>query len=167
LAGLLHDWDKCLSDEELLARAEHFGIEPRYRLEDMAALLHAQTGAVAVAHKYPQMPNEVIQAIARHTSAAPDMTDLDMIIYISDMIEPLRTYGSLTQLRRMAGKIELEELFMRAYEQTISHLVSRHKFLHPDTLDVWNAYVARERAHPDFKDRRSKAPGSRKGRTVE
>jgi len=47
IAGLLHDWDKCLNDEELLERAIKFDIELVEGIEDMAALLHALTGAVA------------------------------------------------------------------------------------------------------------------------
>lgn len=145
-AGLLHDWDKNLTDEELVARAQEFDIEIDERLEDMAALLHAHTGAVAVAREFPSLSPRVIQAIARHTSAAPDMTDLDMIIYIADMIEPLRTRGNLAPLRTIVGKVSLEALFVQSFQMTMDHLIKRHRFIHPDSLEVWNAYISRERS---------------------
>jgi HD superfamily phosphohydrolase YqeK len=104
---------------------------------------------VAVSREFPQLPQGIIQAIARHTSAAPDMTDLDMVIYIADMLEPLRSQGNLTPLREMVGRIELEELFLRCYEATMRHLINRHRFVHPDSLVVWNAYVARERSRKE------------------
>jgi predicted HD superfamily hydrolase involved in NAD metabolism len=145
-AGLLHDWDKCFSDEELIARAKKFGIKLMKHHEDTAPLLHAQTGAAAVAAQYPELPKSVIQAIERHTSAAPDMQPLDMIIYIADMIEPLRTQGNLEPLRKLAGNAPLEALFVKCYEVTMQHLISRHRFIHPDSIKVWNAYVSKERS---------------------
>ncbi|MDR3308284.1 MAG: bis(5'-nucleosyl)-tetraphosphatase (symmetrical) YqeK [Coriobacteriales bacterium] len=145
MAGLLHDWDKNLSDEELISRAKEFGIELLPRQEDLAALLHAQTGAVAVARAFPSLPPQVIQAIGRHTSAAPNMTELDMIIYVADMIEPLRSQGNLTPLRTIVGKVPLEVLFLKSFEMSMEHLIKRHRFIHPDSLEVWNTYIARER----------------------
>jgi len=145
IAGLLHDWDKNLEDEELISRARQFRLESVSPGEDFAALLHAQTGAVAVALEFPDLPLDIIQAIARHTSAAPDMTDLDMIIYIADMIEPLRSQGNLTPLRTIVGKVSLEYLFLKSFEMTMEHLIRRHRFIHPDSLKVWNSYIARER----------------------
>lgn len=145
MAGLLHDWDKNLSDEELLLRACEYDIKLSEHHEDMAALLHAQTGAVAVHRQFPELSDAVIQAIARHTSAAEDMSELDIIIYVADMLEPLRTQGNLVPLRQLAGKVELEELFLRCYEATMRHLINRHRFIHPDSLKVWNTYVAKER----------------------
>ncbi|MDR3315301.1 MAG: bis(5'-nucleosyl)-tetraphosphatase (symmetrical) YqeK [Coriobacteriales bacterium] len=145
VAGLLHDWDKNLSDEELVERARGFGIEMADRLEDLAFLLHAQTGAMAVKQQFPGIDPEITQAIARHTSAAPDMTELDMIIYIADIIEPLRSRGNLTPLRTIAGKVPLELLFLKSLEMTMEHLIKRHRFIHPDSLQVWNSYIARER----------------------
>ena len=144
LAGLLHDWDKNLSDEELFERTREFGIKIAARLEDMAVLLHAQTGAAAVRREFSELDDEVINAIARHTSAAPDMSDLDMIIYIADMIEPLRSQGNLTPLRTIVGKVPLETLFLKSFEMSMEHLIRRHRFIHPDSLEVWNTYVARE-----------------------
>jgi len=157
LAGLLHDWDKNLSDEELLERAQQFYIQLSDHHEDMAALLHAQTGAVAVSREFPELPPSVIQAIARHTSAASDMSDLDMIIYISDMIEPLRSQGNLKPLRALAGNVPLEDLFLKCYEATMRHLINRHRLVHPDSLLVWNTYVSRERNGRENKIRHPEA----------
>ena len=145
IAGLLHDWDKNYSDEELIARSADYGITVKDYHEDMAALLHAQTGAAALAVEFPELSREVIQAVSRHTSAAPDMSELDMIIYIADMIEPLRTRYRLHILRDLIGNVSLEELFLKSYEMTMDYLVARHRFIHPDSLDVWNSYIHRER----------------------
>lgn len=146
IAGLLHDWDKNLSDEQLFERARGFGIEMVEGIEDMAVLLHAQTGAIAVKREFPRLDDDIIQAIARHTSAAPDMTELDMIIYVADMIEPLRSQGNLTPLRVIVGKVPLEALFLKSFEMTLEHLLRRHRAIHPDSLEVWNTYVSRERS---------------------
>jgi predicted HD superfamily hydrolase involved in NAD metabolism len=145
LAGLLHDWDKNLTDEQLFERVREFGIELEPRMEDMAVLLHALTGAVAVKREFPELDDGIIQAIARHTSAAPDMSDLDMVIYVADMIEPLRSQGNLAPLRALVGKVPLETLFLKSFERSMEHLIRRHRFIHPASLEVWNEYIARER----------------------
>lgn len=145
IAGLLHDWDKNYSDEELVERAELFHIQLPDDPRNMAALLHAQTGACAVAEEYPSLPPEIIQAIGRHTSAATDMSDLDMIIYVADMIEPMRSAPSLQPLRALAGNVPLKELFARCYQASLEHLVRRHRYIHPVSIDVWNVYCAKER----------------------
>jgi HD superfamily phosphohydrolase YqeK len=61
------------------------------------------------------------------------------------MIEPLRSQGNLTPLRTIIGKVPLEALFLKSFEMTMDHLIRRHRFIHPDSLEVWNAYIARER----------------------
>ncbi|MDR1357954.1 MAG: bis(5'-nucleosyl)-tetraphosphatase (symmetrical) YqeK [Coriobacteriales bacterium] len=146
LAGLLHDWDKNYTDEELVGRAERFNIELPDDPRNMAALLHAQTGACAVAQEYPNVPPEILQAISRHTSAATDMSELDMIIYVADMIEPLRSAPSLQLLRSLAGNVPLEELFIKCFQSTLEHLIRRHRYIHPGSVAVWNAYAAKEHA---------------------
>lgn len=146
LAGLLHDWDKNYSDAELIKRAELFDIPLPDDPRNLASLLHAQTGAYAVAKEYPALPQEIIQAIARHTSAATDMSDLDMIIYIADMIEPMRSAPNLQPIRSLAGNIPLEDLFVKCYQETLDHLVRRRRYIHPNSVAVWNAYGAKEHA---------------------
>jgi len=142
LAGLLHDWDKAYSNEELLARAQRYGIDMGCEQKKLIPLLHAETGACAVQEEYPNLPQEITQAIARHTSAALDMSPSDMVVYIADMIEPLRTASHLAWLRRLAGNVSLEELFAACYRETVERLIRRRRHLHPGTAEIWNTYVA-------------------------
>jgi len=145
LAGLVHDWDKNFTDEELFSRVRAYGIVLPEHSEDMGPLLHPLTGAETLRRTFPGMPETILQAVSRHTSGAIDMTDLDIIVYVSDMIEPLRTKGKLKAIRQEVGKVSLEELFAHAYYLTIEHLVSRRRFIHPDSIEVWNRYVAEAR----------------------
>lgn len=146
LAGLLHDWDKEYDDEDIRKRANALGVkvEP-YVLATMPRLLHGPTAALTLGKEYPGLSDDVLQAIERHTAAAIGMSDLDMIIYISDAIEPQRDFDGLEQLRASMGKVPLEELFMMTFNHILLMLVSRRQRLHPATVEVWNYYVSRSR----------------------
>lgn len=144
LGGLLHDWDKDLDDAGARARVDELGIKvDSFMYEQMPRLLHGPTAAAALAAAFPQIPRDVIQAIDRHTVGAPDMTPLDMVVYVADAIEPTRTFGSVDELREQVGKVSLEELFLVTFEHLLLMLVSRKRELHPDTVRIWNAYIAR------------------------
>jgi predicted HD superfamily hydrolase involved in NAD metabolism len=144
LAGVLHDWDRDRSHSELVEAAEGEGLELTPTDEAVPYLLHARTGAAAVAEAFPDMPPEVVQAIARHTVGARDMTALDEVVYLADMMEPARDYPGVEDLRAAVGTVSLSELFALGYQHSIMHLVRSRRRLHPETLDVWNSLVVGE-----------------------
>lgn len=147
LAGLLHDWDKEFGDDEARERARALGVEvDPYVVQTMPRLLHGPTAAAALRCSWPELPDDVIQSIARHTAAAIGMSDLDMIVYIADAIEPQRDFEGLGDLRAAAGRVSLEELFMMTFNHILLTLVERRRRLHPATVEVWNHYVARSRS---------------------
>ena len=146
-AGLLHDWDRCETNEDLLEKAYNFHIEVDDVLQGNPHLLHAHTGAHSV-HEYfvahpelGELPPNIQQAIANHTVGCPNMTDLDMVMYIADMIEPSRSYPGVDTLREMAGTVSLKALFLQCYQKTMEFLVKKRRLIHPDTLRVWNHYM--------------------------
>lgn len=146
IAGLLHDWDKCLNDEEARQRADDLGVEvEEYVYKTMPHLLHGITAASALVDEFPTLPSDVLQAIARHTSGAIDMSELDMVVYVADVIEPHRPYGDMEHLRAAIGEVSLEELFLRTFKQVFAHLITSNYRIHPDTGRVWNYYVYRAR----------------------
>ena len=94
MAGLVHDWDKCYRGEESTQRALDLGLEiDSAILYEMPWLLHGPTAALALSREFPEWGAETFQAIERHTCGAADMSPLDCIIYVADIIEPGRDYG--------------------------------------------------------------------------
>ena len=158
VAGLLHDWDKLLTDDELPARLDELGIERPAHIEFLYPVLHSYTGAVAVRREFPELTDEIESAISRHTLGAVDMSDLDMVIFIADMIEPLRKAKKrpdVKRMREMVGTVSLEELYFEGYAATIRSLVERKRFIHPMAFEIWNGLV--EKYHPIDKSRQGDA----------
>ena len=145
LAGVLHDWDRDQKRSRLIEAARADDIELTQVDHSVPYLLHARTGAAAVAEAFPGVPPVVIQAIARHTVGALDMTPLDEVVYLADMMEPARDFPGVEDLRAAVGVVSLSELFALGYQLSLAHLVRRRKRIHPETLDVWNALVVEER----------------------
>ena len=146
LAGLLHDWDKGYDDEGIRSRVAELGLEvDPFLLERMPQLLHGPTAAAALALRFPQLPADVASAIERHTAGATDMSDLDMIVYVADVIEPNRDFPGVDDLRALPEKESLEDLFIDVSAHVLMNLVERRRFVHPHTLEVWNHYIARKK----------------------
>lgn len=146
LAGLLHDWDKSYDDKGIRERVEELGllVEP-FVFENMPQLLHGPTAAAALAREFPALPRDIVQSIERHTAGAVDMSDLDMIVYIADALEPGRDYHGLGAIRGLAGEVALEELYVTTFQHVLLNLVERRKRIHPQTVAIWNYYIARSR----------------------
>ena len=99
VAGLLHDWDKGYDDPGILARADELGMELDAELVAMPRVLHGLTAAVALGRAFPELSPEVLTAVERHTLGDAGMSDLDMIVYIADALEPGRKGKVVEKLR--------------------------------------------------------------------
>lgn len=146
VAGLLHDWDKALSFKQLRKLAKKHTKVPKAVRKNIPGVLHAYTAPYSLKKEFPELTDEVLQAIERHTCAAPEMDDLDMVVFIADIIEPGRTFGDVAPLREAVGEVSLEELFYMTYKATMIYLLEDDKAIHPDSLITWNAWVAKREA---------------------
>jgi predicted HD superfamily hydrolase involved in NAD metabolism len=138
LAGMLHDWDRCRSNKQLLADAKKHGIKISKVYGDRPRLLHAKTGALAVAQAFPEIKDEIIKAIGNHTTGSVPMSNLDKIVFIADSIEPGRNVRRINDLRKKVGVVDLDKLFRLSYRQSLYELVIDQKAMHPNSLKVWN-----------------------------
>lgn len=146
LAGILHDWDKPYDDEGIRQRAQEVGLQvDAVVLEHMPQTLHGLTAALWLQREFPQIPADVIQAVYRHTICALNMTDLDMIVYVADCLEPGRKFGRVDDYRAMVGQVCLEELFFRVHGYWTTLIIEKGRTMHPGTIDVWNHYALRAR----------------------
>ena len=145
LAGLLHDWARDESPDELLAQAARLGLEMAPIDQDVPYLLHARVGRAELSSAMPELSPAVLDAIERHTVGSPEMTDLDMCVYVADMIEPARRFDGVEELRRAVATLSLFDLYARAYAASLRHLLVAGKYIHPASVQAWNAIVAKER----------------------
>ncbi len=144
LAGLLHDWCRDDSPDELIRAAEAAGLEITHVDRSRPYLLHAHTAAAQLLQVLPGLSPAVLSAIEAHTMGREEMSDLDRLVYIADMLEPERDYPALRDLRATVGFVSLRELFLSAYAVSIGHLVERRALIHPRTIAVWNRLVSEE-----------------------
>lgn len=141
LAGLLHDWDKGMNNEQIRQRAYDLGLKDEigeWVIENMPEVIHGISASHALKRKYPQIPDDVIHAIKVHTTACESMSDLDKVLYIADAIEPGRKFDSLPDLRAMIDTASLDDLYFEVYKFWTESLIKRGRALHPDTIRIWN-----------------------------
>lgn len=159
VAGLLHDWDKVVPRNELLARARRFGIDLGVPLESVEPLLHGMVAARELPERYPHLPVEVWHAIACHTSAAEDMNPLDMVLFVADGIEPLRRSSpGIDKTRSLVGQVSLGDLFWNAFVGGIIFVLETGRYLFPRTIDIYNS-LARSRALRNTTEKKGEANG--------
>lgn len=144
LAGILHDWDKGLDNDEIRAKAHDLSLEDhigRWVIEHMPQVMHGATAAAELARTHPELPASVLSAIDKHTIASVEMSDLDKVIYIADALEPTRSFEEAPALRGLIGNVSLDELYFKVYQFWTEALVRSEGLLHPDTFAIWNEMV--------------------------
>lgn len=143
MAGLLHDWDKALHPNRLADRVNKYQLSFSEEIvTTMPWLLHGPTAAAVLADEFPCFGEEVFQAIERHTVGAPGMTQLDMIVFVADKIEPLHEVSEYERLYKNIGKISLDDLFFAVLKEGLAYLVRSQRPICHDSVEVWNWYCA-------------------------
>ena len=99
VASLLHDCGREVPTDKQVETAEALGLEVDEVERRQPILLHAKMGAYYAEHKYGVTDPEILEAIRLHSTGAPDMSELDMVVYLADLIEPGRDFDGVVKLR--------------------------------------------------------------------
>jgi len=145
LAGLLHDWDKQLPKDEMVRRAEQLGINLDKGLRATPSVLHGLTASAALPQEFEALPQEVLDAIARHTVPVVDMTPLDEIVYIADKIEPGRPKRDTSAVWDNVGRATLHELYLQTFGSSLAWLIETRRPIYKGSVKVWNALTGESR----------------------
>lgn len=141
-AGILHDITKKLNFQQQLILCREYGIINDNSELENPKILHAKTGA-AVARERFGVSREIAEAIRWHTTGKPDMSRLEKIIYLADLIEPTRDFPGLEELRRLAYK-DLDKAMALALEKSIEHLQAQGVHVYKDSIQAYQWYSRSE-----------------------
>lgn len=142
LAGLMHDCAKCYDDDEIIKRCEKHNITVTREEKLAPAVLHAKYGAWLAKDHYGVNDQEVLSAIACHTTGKPGMGTLDKILYIADYIEVRRDKAeNLPKMRKLAFE-DLDEALYQILNGTLEYLEKRGCFIDPATRETFDYYYS-------------------------
>lgn len=145
LSGLLHDCAKHIANEKKLRKCEENNIPISHAERNNPELLHAKLGAYYAKKKYGIEDEEILSAIAYHTTGKPDMTTLEKIIYIADYIEPNRNQApKLTLLRKLAFE-DLDQCLIAILENTLEFLTTTNSEIDETTIQTYEYYKNRKK----------------------
>lgn len=159
LAGWLHDSCKELKNEEQLSLASKYNITIYDADLEHPNLLHSRVGAKWVEEQYQISSKVILDAIAEHTFGSPTMSLASKLLFLSDMVEPLRDKKSLARSFDHAlmvndfggplGKIRktiiidknLEKALLEAMDSKIKYVIDKSQTLHPLGIEARNALL--------------------------
>lgn len=137
LAGLLHDCAKEMDFAKQLDFARKHGYAPDDITLNSLHILHAPVSAMLAKEKYGIDDEEILDAIACHTTGKENMTLLDRILFVADLIEPNRAFDGVDELRN-----KVNENFalgsIAVFDQAITIVLFKGGFLHPNTVYARN-----------------------------
>lgn len=143
VAGILHDWEKLLPDAETIELAERFRIQTEAPYQKIVGLLHGPLAAKTLPAIYPWLSEQILSAIQKHTAGDRQMSKLDKILYVADLIEPLRpSFKSVEEAREVylhGGS--LDELYETAFCGVMMYVISTRSYLYPNSIALYNEMI--------------------------
>lgn len=137
IAGLVHDAAKNLGKEKMFEECKKLDVELDEIELTNTAIVHASMADKYVRREFDIDDKEILSAVRYHTTGRANMTLLEKIIYISDMVEPNRDYVGVEKLRDLVEK-NLDRACIAALAQTISFTIGEEKLIHPNTIYAYN-----------------------------
>ncbi len=133
IAGLVHDCARELERTQLLSCIEKEGIAADKLTLEVKELMHGPAAVHICRKVFGIEDEEILNAVRYHTTGRENMSLLEKIIYLSDFIEPSRSFDGVEELRKLAGE-DLDKSLLLAFNSSIEYIISKNGLIHMDTV---------------------------------
>ncbi len=114
IAGLLHDCGKKM-------------------VRGNDNLTHSKTGAHMARDIFHVSDEDILNAIAYHTTGRENMSMLEKVIFIADKIEQGRKYDGVSELRKAAYE-DIDKAIIMSIESTVEYVKMKNAELDDDSI---------------------------------
>lgn len=135
IAALFHDMVKEISDQKMNDYVINFNLDSKYL--NNKNLAHGKVAAFIMKKHFHITDKDILNAVSYHTTGRANMSLLEKIIYLADVIEPNRIYSGVEEIRK-AAFVNLDEACILSLSRTIEYIESRNLFLDKDTIEAKN-----------------------------
>lgn len=136
IAASLHDITKYYSDEENKNIINKEYDNAAYILENYNhKILHAFSAVHVAKQAYGISDTDILDAIMNHTIGKDNMTMYEKVLFISDYIEPNRTYESCVKVRQIA-KDNLDLAVFTAIDDSIRFYEKEHSSIPKESYEA-------------------------------
>lgn len=141
VAAILHDIAKYADEEWMNQVVKENGLDDRL-IGWGSEILHGPVGAWIAQTEFKITNENILNAIRFHTTGRANMSKLEKIIYIADMIEPNRKFDQVDELRKIAN-VDLDEAMKACICHTISFLVHTEQAIFPVSIECYNDVISK------------------------
>ena len=137
-AALFHDCAKNLQPDS--PYLDGFSVPTKWG-DVPKEVLHQFQGAFVAEKRFGILDEDVLNAIRFHTSARPNMSELEKLIFLADMVEEERRYDGVDRLRSSFWEGEnLDECLAVALRETLIFLEKKGGEIYPLTKSAYEYY---------------------------
>lgn len=139
LAGISHDICKSFNDKKMIKYAS-MDNQPITDFEmKKVALLHGRAGAVILKKRFKIEDEQILEAVANHTSGLIGMNDITKVLFIADKIEPGRPQ-STDEYRAKLLAHTLNGMISEVLTENYEYVISKGFEVYPQTKKMVEYY---------------------------
>ena len=132
LAAILHDSAKELPRTELLQIMQDNAIIKKGTQNRPEPVWHGICAAILAKTQWNVQDEEILSAIACHTTGKENMSKLDKILFLADMTSDERDYPGVEELRSLEMQ-NLDKAMIQALKMTISFVEQKNAIADPES----------------------------------
>ena len=132
LAAVLHDSAKELPRTELLQIMQDNAIIKKGTQNRPEPVWHGICAAILAKTHWNVQDEEILSAIACHTTGKENMSKLDKILFLADMTSAERDYPGVEELRSLEMR-NLDKAMIQALKMTISFVEQKNAIADPES----------------------------------
>ena len=140
IAALAHDVAKNMTIDSMRKIIEDNNIELPYETLKTPELWHSIIAPIIGEEVFGIKDKDILNAMRWHTTGRENMTTLDKIIYMADMIEPRRNFPEVDKIRKITFE-DLDSGFLMALNHTIKYLLSKGFYVDINTIKARNFII--------------------------
>ncbi len=144
ITGLLHDICKEIPKEEQLEMVKKSKLNVSEVELCTPPLFHAVAGAWYAENVLNIHDDDMLNAVRYHTVGRANMSKLEKIIYLADLISADRNYKDVNKMRKLAYQ-SLDKAMLEALKFSVTDVVTKGSMLPHHTIEAYNQYITEKK----------------------